>query len=149
MARSWAILIAYVLCIRLVYQDHQTVLNGQIEESSTGGSTVQAIAGYVACAAVIFLAAPKLAEVTNEIAEMTGIANTFLGASLVALVTSLPEAVTTLTAIRLGQLNMAVANIFGSNAFNIVILALVDLATPASIFTLASSAHLVTAIACL
>lgn len=145
---SWAIFIGYVFCIRLIYQDHRTVDNGVAAvESSSDVSTARSIAGYLGCAAVIFLAAPKLASVTEELAELTGIANTFLGATLVALMTSLPEAVTTLTAIRLGRMNMAVANIFGSNAFNLVILAMVDLATPASIFAITSSAHLVTAVA--
>ena len=144
---SWAILISYLCCIRLIYQDHQTVIDGQpAKESSRNVSAARSIAGYLGCAVVIFLAAPRLAVVTNALAEATGIANTFLGASLVAMVTSLPEAVTTVTAIRLGFMNMAVANIFGSNAFNVVILGMVDLATPASIFAVASSAHLVTAV---
>ena len=147
-AASWAILITYLLCIRLIYQDHQTVRNGELAEPTERSLSVhRSILGYLGCAAVIFFAAPKLAQVTDQIAEASGIAETFLGASLVALVTSLPEAVTTIAAIRLGQMNMAVANIFGSNAFNIVIVALVDFATPVSIFTLVSSAHLVTAVA--
>jgi cation:H+ antiporter len=144
---SWALLITYVLCIRLIYQDHLSVTNGErVKDRSAGLSCGRSIAGYLGCAAVIFFAGPRMAVVTNELAAATGIANTFLGVSLVALVTSLPEAVTTLTAIRIGATNMAVANIFGSNAFNLVILGIVDLATPASIFVVASSAHLVTAV---
>ncbi len=145
---SWTILITYLICIRLIYMDHQTVDNGGEAEQSPSITPVgRSIAGYLGCAAVIFLAAPRLAAVTNELAEITGIANTFLGVSLVAMVTSLPEAVTTLAAIRIGQMNMAVANIFGSNAFNLVILGMVDLATPKSIYFVASGAHLVTAVA--
>ena len=144
---SWAILISYLLCVRLIYQDHQTVNNGGgVEPSSGSASFGRSIVGYLVCASVIFVAAPRLASVTDEMAEVSGIANTFLGASLVALMTSLPEAVTTLAAIRLGRMNMAVANIFGSNAFNLVILGIVDLATPVSIYAVASAAHLVTAV---
>jgi cation:H+ antiporter len=143
---SWAILAAYILCIRLIYQDHQTVINGGDDDSGLRRPTARSIVGYLVCASLIFIAAPRLAVVSDQLAEVTGIADTFLGATLVALVTSLPEAVTTFAAIRLGQPNMALANIFGSNAFNIVILAMVDLATPDSIFALASSAHLVTAV---
>lgn len=145
---SWAILISYLLCIRLIYKDHRSVTDGkEIPGVSHSISLRQAVAGYVACAAVIFLAAPRLASITDQLADATGIADTFMGASLVALMTSLPEAVTTFAAIRLGQMNMAVANIFGSNAFNLVILGLIDLATPQSIFFVSSSVHLVTAIA--
>lgn len=145
---SWAMLIAYLLCLRLIYQDQRTVIDGPAAADGTPAAAAgRSIAGYLGCAAVIFIAAPRLAEVTRQLAEATGIAETFLGVSLVAIMTSLPEAVTTLTAIRIGALNMAVANIFGSNAFNLVILGFVDLATPVSIYSLASSAHLVTAVA--
>ncbi len=144
---SWSILLTYILCIRLIYEDHQSV-NGPIDrETVRKGSLRWAVAGYVACAAVIFLAAPQLAITTEALAEATGIANTFLGVSVVALITSLPEAVTTIAAIRLGAVNMAVANIFGSNAFNLVTLGIVDLATPESVFAIVSGAHLVTGIA--
>ncbi len=144
---SWTILIAYALCIRLIYYDHQTVTDsGAVDEPSPRRSAAKSIAGYLACAAAIFIAAPRLAAVTDELAEVTGIAETFMGASLVALITSLPEAVTTFAAIRLGRTNMAVANIFGSNAFNLVILGVVDFATPQSIYMLASDAHMITAV---
>jgi cation:H+ antiporter len=42
-------------------------------------------------------------------------------------VTSLPEAVVTVAAVRIGALDMAIGNLFGSNLFNISILALDDL----------------------
>jgi cation:H+ antiporter len=51
----------------------------------------------------------------------------FVGTALVALVTSLPELVTTITAIRLGVYDLAIGNLFGSNLFNIFSLAMADL----------------------
>ncbi len=42
----------------------------------------------------------------------------FIGTTLVALVTSLPEVVTTVTAARMGAYDLAVGNLFGSNIFN-------------------------------
>jgi len=39
----------------------------------------------------------------------------------------MPELVVTITALRLGALNMAIGNLLGSNLFNIAILAIVDL----------------------
>ena len=154
---SWGIIGAYILCIRLIYQDHRTVRSPERpspEPPSTdeGPETdrtqvVWAVGGYLLSAGIIFVVAPKLAVVADELADVTGIGDTFIGASLVALMTSLPEAVTTLAAIRLGQMNMAVANIFGSNAFNLVILGVVDFATPYSLYAIASNVHLVTAIA--
>ena len=149
---SWAIIVTYILCIRLIYQDHQTVSAPTSEKSQQDHpvarrNVIHAVGGYLLCAGVIFVAAPKLAVIADELADVTGIGDTFIGASLVALMTSLPEAVTTFAAIRLGQMNMAVANIFGSNAFNLVILGMVDMATPVSIYSIALDVHLVTAVA--
>jgi cation:H+ antiporter len=55
-----------------------------------------------------------------------GWTRSFVGTLRVALVTSLPELVVTLSALRLGAVDMAVANLLGSNLFNILILAIDD-----------------------
>ena len=44
-----------------------------------------------------------------------------------AITTSLPELVVSVSALRLGSLDMAMGNLLGSNVFNIAILAMVDL----------------------
>jgi len=46
------------------------------------------------------------------------LSHTFVGAFFVAIVTSLPELFVSLGALRLGQVNMSIANIFGSNIIN-------------------------------
>jgi cation:H+ antiporter len=51
---------------------------------------------------------------------------TIVGTIVLALVTSLPEVVIAITALRMGAANMAVANIFGSCTFNIFIIALLE-----------------------
>ncbi len=141
-------LLSYLLCIRLVYRDHHSAAETQTKINRVDRNRlVGAVAGYLVCVAVIFLAAPKLAVVADRLAEDTGLGDSFLGATFVAMVTSLPEAVTTWAAIRLGRVNMAVANIFGSNAFNLTILATIDFATPVSLMSLAADIHIVTATA--
>jgi cation:H+ antiporter len=145
---SWCMIVGYLLCIRLVYRDHHAgVVVGQPAPSTARGPLAAAVVGYLVCVAVIFFAAPKLAVVADRLAEDTGLGDSFLGATFVAMVTSLPEAVTTWAAIRLGRVNMAVANIFGSNAFNLTILATIDFATPVSLMSLASDIHIVAATA--
>ena len=58
----------------------------------------------------------------------------------------MPELVVAIAALRLGALDMAVANILGSNMFNIAIIAPVDLFyTQGAILSSASAAHLITA----
>lgn len=142
---SWVILVGYVLCVRLVYRDHGSqpeIDRGEL--ARRGPARVVAIVGFLIAAAIIFFAAPYLASVADQLAERTGWGDTFLGVTFVALVTSLPEAVTTLAAIRLGRVNMAVANIFGSNAFNLTIIAALDVATPNALLASVSQVHLIT-----
>jgi len=78
-------------------------------------------------AAVIVAASMTLAASAGRIAEITGWGTTFVGNSLLAVATSLPEIVVTFSAVRLGSFAMAAGNIFGSNIFNVTILSLADL----------------------
>ena len=59
---------------------------------------------------------------------------------------NLPEAVSTIAAVRLGAVDMAIANIFGSNAFNMVIFAVLDFATTDSLLDIVSVTHGITAV---
>lgn len=77
-------------------------------------------------ALVIVLAATMLPYVADNIARDTGLGRTFVATSLVAATTSLPELVVTASAMRMGALDMAVANILGSNMFDVAILAIDD-----------------------
>lgn len=107
----------------------------------------RAVAGYGASAALVIGASLWLPGVAEGIAEGTGIGTTVIGGILVALTTSLPEIVTTLTAFRIGAVDMAVSNVLGSNMFNILILAVADLLyVRGPITSHASGAHLATAI---
>jgi cation:H+ antiporter len=67
-----------------------------------------------------------LAFLGNRIAEATGLSKSFIGSILLATVTSLPEVLASITAVRLNALDLAVSNIFGSNIFNLAILAILD-----------------------
>lgn len=73
---------------------------------------------FLAGAAVILVAAPQFARSAKGIAEVTGIGATFIGTWLVGFSTSLPELVTSLAAVRLRAYDLAVGNLFGSNALN-------------------------------
>ena len=72
---------------------------------------------------------------------------TFVGSIFIAISTSLPEIAVTIAAAKIGTVDMAVGNLFGSNLFNIVILALDDiLYTKGPILSYVSENHIVTAI---
>lgn len=54
--------------------------------------------------------------------------SSFVGAALTAVVTSLPELVTVLVAVRIGALTLAVENILGGNSFDVLFVAAADIA---------------------
>ncbi len=84
------------------------------------------IVGFGAASAVLILVTPFLVRSAAEISETTGLSTGFIGASLVAIVTSLPELVATMAAVRLGAFDLAIGNLFGSNIFNMFALGLTD-----------------------
>ena len=67
----------------------------------------------------------------SEIARYFGMSERFIGLTIVALGTSLPELVTSVTAARKGNAGIAIGNIVGSNIFNILfVLGTTALITP-------------------
>jgi cation:H+ antiporter len=76
---------------------------------------------------VLVMVTPWLVHSSVGIAEITGLSTGFIGAALVAVVTSLPEVVTAVAALRIGAHDLAVGNLFGSNIFNIFALGSTDL----------------------
>ncbi len=89
-------------------------------------STRRAVIHFLLAALVILAAGITLTDAADVIALETGLGRTFVGSIMLAAATSLPEVVTTTTAVRLGKLDMALGNIFGANIFNMFILFIVD-----------------------
>ena len=87
----------------------------------------RAVLGFTLAAVVILAAAPYLAFATAALADQLGISRGFAGMLLLAVATSMPEAVVTATSIRAGTYDLAVGNLFGSNCFNMAALVPLDL----------------------
>lgn len=85
------------------------------------------IVGFAAATLVLVAITPSMVSSAIDIAEETGLGAGFVGTTLVALVTSLPEMTTTISAARIGAYDLAVGNLFGSNMFNIFALGISDL----------------------
>ncbi len=124
-----AILVLYGLGVRLIFYDQrvaaQSRVQGPQEVLMPAGSRITltgALAGFAIAAIVILLSGPYMAEAAAQIAHDSGLGATFVGSTLVAFSTSLPELVASVTAVRLGAFDLAVGNIFGSNAFNMLLL---------------------------
>jgi cation:H+ antiporter len=107
-----------------------------------------AVRRYLTAAAVVVGAGAWLPFVGVEIAEVMGWRTTFVGTLIVAGATSLPELVVTMAALHLGALDMAIAALLGSNLFDVLILAIDDLAyLRGPLLSTVSPAHAVTAFA--
>jgi cation:H+ antiporter len=78
-------------------------------------------------AATVVAAGLWLPEAADRLAAELQLPRSFVGTIFMALVTTLPEMAVTLSALRLGALDMAIGNLLGSSLFNVMILAIDDL----------------------
>jgi cation:H+ antiporter len=149
----WLVAVAYFAGVRMVYLDQRIALriaeerNGPLSQKHGGMPLRQAAIGFVVAAAAIFVAGPILAEKAGEIAEISGLGGTFIGTTLVAFCTSLLELASSLAALRIGAADLAIGNVFGSNAFNMLLLWPLDLAHPGPLFAATSSTHAISILA--
>ncbi|HEY0664482.1 MAG TPA: sodium:calcium antiporter [Gallionella sp.] len=143
------ILLVYLVSMRVVYSYERRTLSEFVEASAERypGATLRgAIKGYLWAALAVMLAGSWLPFVAKDIAVLMGWEQSFVGTLLVAAVTSAPEAAVTISALRIGALDMAIANLLGSNLFDIIILAVDDLLyTPGPLLAHVDVSHALTA----
>ena len=100
---------------------------------------------FTLAAAAVIGAGIWLSFIGAEIAQTTGWGATFVGSLFLAIGTSLPELVVAIAALRLGAIDMAVANILGANILDIAYVFIIDLFyTEGPVLSSASSNHLIT-----
>jgi cation:H+ antiporter len=137
----------YLIAVRAAFFYERRVLAGAPEPPGDSGITLRAaVLRYLAAAGVIAVAGSWLPFVGVEIAETMGWKTTFVGTLLIAAVTSLPELAVTIGALRIGAADMAIANLLGSNLFDVLILAIDDIAyLKGPLFAATSPSHAVSA----
>lgn len=126
------IALVYITGSRLLYRFEKRQVPIDLEEGSSwssrsGQSTGMVLFQFLVAAAFIVGAGVFLTDASDQIAISTGLGHTFVGSIFLAISTSLPETVTTITAVRIGLLDMAVANVFGANFMNLFIVFIADL----------------------
>lgn len=143
------ILIIYIVAMRAAFvYERQARRPLPAAESETAIGLRGAILRYLAAAVVVVVAGVWLPFVGQEIAETMGWKASFVGTLFIAAATSVPELVVTLSALRLGAVDLAIGNLLGSNLFDIVVLAIDDIAyREGSLFAAVSPAHAITAFA--
>lgn len=146
------VLVAYTLSVRMVFLDQRIAArtiseqSTPVEHSAVAPRLIRPLGIFALAALAILLAGPRLSATADDLAVRSGLAKTFVGTTLIALSTSLPELVTCWSAVRFGSLDLAIGNIFGSNAFNMLILVGLDLVQFGSLLSVVSPLHGVTAI---
>jgi len=91
-------------------------------------STKRLVGYFLIASSAVLVGGFFVARSGETIANQTGIAQSFIGATLVALATSLPEVSTTYSAVRFGAYSMAAANILGTNSLEIALFLPAELA---------------------
>jgi cation:H+ antiporter len=133
------LIIAYPYGLSMVYRagseptwapqrTSETFTDAPDEEDSGKHSLTHIWSRFLVLAATVATAGYFLENSAEMIAAETGISGSAIGAFGTAIVTSLPELVTSIAAVRRGALTLAVGGIIGGNAFDTLFLAVADIA---------------------
>jgi cation:H+ antiporter len=139
----------YLLGMRTVFVNlTPTTPPVQLELGETSRTVLRrGLMGFALAALGLLVTAPMLVVSAEVLAVEAGISESFVGTLLVGFTTSFPEIAASIAAVRLGAIDLAVGNIFGSNAFNMAILLAMDVAyTPGPVLAHASQDHVQTAL---
>lgn len=91
-----------------------------VEEEEEESSVLKLVLSLVIGAVVVVWGSDIAVGAATEIARIVGLSERIIGLTIIAFGTSLPELVTSVTAARKGQADIAIGNIVGSNLFNIL-----------------------------
>jgi len=146
---SFIILIIYLVGVRRIYQverGQQLPLPEAVALRYEGISIGMVWLRFALAAVAVIGAGVWLSFVGKEIAETTGWGTTFVGSLFLAISTSMPELVVAITALRLGSVDMAVADILGANMLDVAHIFTVDVFYPRGpLLSAVSGTHLITA----
>lgn len=127
---SLMFIIIYFIAMKMVYYYEKKQIAqfiDKVSELQYGDiSTKTAVLNYAVNGGIVIVAAMFLPKIGAGIAATTGLGQSFVGNIFIAVSTSLPEVVVSLAAIKIGAVDLAIGNLFGSNIFNILILGIDD-----------------------
>ena len=124
------IFLLYALGARAVFtyeRDHREEAAEAHQAQDRRTTLRAAIRNYALASLVVVAVGTALPFVAVRLAAVMGWQQSFVGTLFVAAVTSVPELVVSVVAVRIGAVDMAMANLLGSNLFNMVVLGVDDL----------------------
>ena len=107
---------------------HETILDEASGSGEPLGGSARVWIRFAALAAIVGVAGFAVARSGIAASGRIGVSETVIGAYFTAIATSLPELVTAVAAVRRGALALAVGDILGGNAFDVLFLAMSDVA---------------------
>jgi cation:H+ antiporter len=136
---SVLMLAVYVFGLRLASQTHEspgwrpvrtsdTVIDAPVAAGIARSGVGRLWLGFAASVAAVGVAGWLVGVSGISLVVHTGLSETLVGSLIVAIVTSLPELVTAVAAVRQGALTLAVGGIIGGNTFDVLFLVLSDVA---------------------
>jgi cation:H+ antiporter len=148
---SLILIILYFLGIIVIFKYSKKTkpydVLGASEENYTAYSLPLTNIKFLIAAIVIIFTAMKLAKIANSLADLTGWGTTFMGTIILAIITSLPELVTALAAIRIKAYDLAVGIVLGANILNMTIPFFSDIFYDGPpILSVVSSQHIISAL---
>lgn len=147
---SILILFSYLFSARTIFKFEQGRKDARKDEVAfkyTDISLKRASIFYGVFAVVIVGAGIWLSYLGRDLSATLGLGQNFVGSLFIGFITTLPEITVSVAALRLGAKEMAVANMLGSNLFNMTIIFLNDLFyRKAGIFQVASQNHILTSL---
>jgi cation:H+ antiporter len=106
---------------------HRRVRHPVADKASADYSTLRVVSVFGLSSAVTLLAGVMLEVSGNELANRAGINGVVFGATFLALATALPEISSGIEAVRLGDHQLAIGDVFGGNAFQLCLFLVADL----------------------
>ena len=124
--RPLGLILLAIFAIYMVITVRQGLKNPETVEEEDGNeekprSLVAELLLLVIGAALIAIGANLLVDHGTFIAHSLGVPETVIALTFVALGTSLPELVTTITSLRKGRASLGIGNVIGANIFNLVL----------------------------
>jgi cation:H+ antiporter len=126
---SPVIIALYLVAVRAIYVQERALCAGRPASGRYRNITLEhAVLRYAIASLVVVAAGVAMPFLAVRLANEMGWGQSFVGTLLVAGATSLPEAASTVGALKIRAIDLAIGGLLGSNLFNILILAIDDIA---------------------